>query len=668
MFFHEGMVSAINAKQVEVKFNQAVDADTLFNDTTGIKTANVSISRTTQDATTAAKNLPNVAGTTGSLSDDGKTLTLTLPVANTDYLDGTYVVTVTEAVKSKDQSKTLKAYTGTFSTSDVKNPVVTGATYSVTSGFKLTLSEPVSTLPSTIRVNGVDVQGSATLADDNTTIVVPKPVGVAAGSTVTLYVAGSTDFAGNQLSPFNGSTVVTNDTTAVQITSLTQATSNKVRVVFNKPIATTDANAKLATTVLRNGVNYTDFTIAKNTAVDKTGKTFDITLGSSTTGPDFGNLYGTNVTSASLVVAFGDQLIADYYGNKLSATSQSINVSKDVTAPTVVSTKLSADGKSIDVKFSQALSAKDAAKMEIRKDGASVTNSVDAATTLIDGTDATVLHVTPGTGLVATPGTTKLASGTYSVRLQDGAVTNVNGITVSGSTLPNVSVGSTTTDLTVSTVNNGVAAAGFNKFKVTFSEAVTGATALNAANYKLDGVALPAGTDVRFDGSAATGTVVLIDLPANTVNIGSVTNGTNAALHVSGVTTASNKTVLAKYDIVKVADNTASTLQSASLIASNVIKLSFDENLSGTFADIADILDDLAISAGGTSFAATDATATATISGKDVIITVTPGPTSNWTAVTTASTVTVKTLSGDQDIKDANGLAAKGNVSVTLAK
>ncbi|MBG9546893.1 hypothetical protein [Cytobacillus firmus] len=62
-----------------------------------------------------------------------------------------------------------------------------------------------------------------------------------------------------------------------------------------------------------------------------------------------------------------------------------------------------------------------------------------------------------------------------------------------------------------------------------------------------------------------------------------------------------------------------------------------------------------------------NATASVSVSGKDLIITVVPGE-SNWSTVTGASTVNVKTLPANDDVKDANGVLVKDNVSVTLQK
>ncbi|SFA59082.1 S-layer homology domain-containing protein [Anoxybacillus pushchinoensis] len=657
-------VSAINAKQIKVTFNKAVDKNTVFsNVSTGALNAGVvTVKRTVNDTTDTNKNVDSSVDTiTGSLSADGKTLTLTVDVTGAKYFDGTYAVTVSDAVKTTD-GKTLTAYAGTFTAKDQTAPTVKEVVYNtITNEVEVTFAEPVTRVPDVVRLNGEPVSGVVFVSNTNQTKVkFTKPSSVAAGSTASIYVAGTTDAASNILSPYNGNVTFTNDASALQVTSVTQISSNKVKVVFNKSLASNDATIDGALTAIIDGrvVAAGDVTAALDTT-DTSNKTVIVTFSGSYTAPNY--FYGSSATSKAVTLTFANGVITDVFGKKLAATTQSITMTKDATGPQVVSAKIASNGVDIEVTFDEEIAnTGDTAKIVLRKDGVAMNTAASAVRKGATGDDAKVLVITPNAADLVSG---KLPAGTYTVRLEAGAIadahTNNNAVATT-----TVSKAATTTDLTATIATQ---AGQRNIFEVTFSEDVTTSSALNLANYKLDGAALPSGTDIYFKNGAANRTVV-IELPQGSINFGAVGTGANAVLAVSGVQTSSGKTVIPTSGTVLVEDNTPATLQSATLVGSNVLKLTFNENISASFADVADILDDIQISNGTTTFTAGDATHTASVSGKDLVITINPG-TSNWSAVTSSPTVTVKTLTGgDGDIKDVNGVTVKGDVSVTLTK
>lgn len=654
-------VSAINAKQLVVKFNKPIKTSTIIsNTTTGALVANtVTVSRTVADPNNPNKSVTSV---TGSLSEDGKTLTLTATGAT--YFDGTYALTIADSVETTDGKK-LTAYSGIVTASDKVAPTISKVEYNPATGnIEVTTSEPLIAAPDVLRINGTPVTGLTPVANtNNTKFTVTKPASVAAGSTASVYLAGGTDYAGNILTAFDGSVVITNDQSDVQVTSVTQLSSNKVKIVFNKPIASSNATIDNAITALIDGqtVGAANVTFAKDVN-DATGKTVIATFDTLYTAPNY--FYGT-ASSKVVTFVFANDQITDVYGKKLAATTQTVTMNKDVTGPKAVSAKVSQDGKYIEIKFDEVITnlttGASNANITLRKDGVAVAmNGANASVSIIadENGDNKVLRVSPDS-------TATLAAGTYTVRLAAGTVQDVH--TNSSDVVSiNATVDSTTTNLTATLANLGGAN---NQFQVTFSEAV-GNSALERTNYTLDGKMLPEGTDIYFADS--TKTKVNIVLPANSINVGAVGGSSaanNAILGVSNVTTPTGKVVVATSGTVKVEDNTAAILQSATLVANNVLKLTFNENISASFTNLSDILDDIQISNGTTSFAAGDATATVSVSGKDLVITVVPGTTDNWSTVTSSSTVTVKTLNtGDGDIKDVNGVIVKGNVSVTLVK
>ncbi|WP_171334943.1 S-layer homology domain-containing protein [Anoxybacillus sp. EFIL] len=656
-------VSAINAKQIEVKFNKAVDKSTIFSNVTAgtLNTGVITVKRTVNDTDTN-KNVDTTSDTvTASLSEDGKTLTLTLDVTSSKYFEGTYAVTVSDAVKTTE-GKAITAYAGTFTVKDQTAPTVKEVVYNtITNEVEVTFAEPVTRVPDVVRLNGEPVSGVVFVSNTNQTKVkFTKPSSVAAGSTASIYVAGTTDAASNILSPYNGNVTFTNDASALQVTSVTQISSNKVKVVFNKSLASNDATIDGALTAIIDGtvVAAGDVTAALDTT-DTSNKTVIVTFSGSYTAPNY--FYGSSATSKAVTLTFANDVITDVFGKKLAATTQSITMTKDATGPQVVSAKIASNGVDIEVTFDEEIAnTGDTAKIVLRKDGVAMNTAASAVRKGATGDDAKVLVITPNTADLVSG---KLPAGTYTVRLEAGAIadahTNNNAVATT-----TVSKAATTTDLTATIATQ---AGQRNIFEVTFSEDVTTSSALNLANYKLDGAALPSGTDIYFKNGAANRTVV-IELPQGSINFGAVGTGANAVLAVSGVQTSSGKTVIPTSGTVLVEDNTPATLQSATLVGSNVLKLTFNENISASFADVADILDDIQISNGTTTFTAGNATHTASVSGKDLVITINPG-TSNWSTVTSSPTVTVKTLTGgDGDIKDVNGVTVKGDVSVTLTK
>lgn len=660
-------VSAINAKELVVKFNKAIDKSTVIADaTTGTLVANtITVGRTVAD-TDPNKNVSSVKG---SLSEDGKTLTLT--AAGATYFDGTYALTIADSVKTTD-GKALTAYAGTFTAKDTVAPSATGVTFNtVTGNIEVTFSEPLIAKPDVVRVNGQPIAAAdITLSGDAKKITFAKPTSLAAGSSAEIYVTGAKDAAGNSLAPFTGSVTITNDATALQVASITQVASNKVKVVFNKSIATSEANVDDAINVILGGVTLGDAeVVVTKDASDTSNKTYFVEIQKSgTTAPNY--FYGTD-SSKALTFVFVDQAIADVFGQKLATTTQTVTMTKDVAGPKFVSAKVGTTNGTIEVTLDEEISSSvDASKITVRKDGIALSNPVTAAKKGSSNGAEKVLVITLEPADLDANG--KLNAGTYSVRLDSGAVqdvhTNKNDIITTS-----VTKDATTTDLTatISTV-----AGQRNKFEVVYSESVT-SSALNPANYTLDGKALPAGTDIYFKGSTGVDArTAVIVLPSNSINIGVVGTGVNASLAVKDVVTSTGKKVVPTSGTVLVEDNTPAKLKSATLIGSNILKLTFDENITASgVSTLANVLSELEIKAtDGTALTAgTTGSATVSTSGKDLIITITPGD-SNWSTVTGSSTVTVKTLdSGSTDgltdlILDANGVKVKAGEAVTLTK
>jgi len=648
-------VSAINLKQIEVKFTTELNESSVV-------IGNFELG--TQSDVTAAFG----AGWTASLKADKKTVVLNYSGATPLTAEKVYFIkTVAGGLKAANGTEVTvetKQFTTPKADADVTAPVVTGTAFDTAGNLEITFSEPIAAAPAVVRVNNVDVTGATLVKVDDTKYEITAAgltaAGVKANVASTIYIAGAKDDAGNDLTAYNGTFTKVTDTTKPAVKEIKQLTDTTFAVYFTEALA----------------AGATDFATGDLTAINTAGVTSTPAVGAATTDaagatyyPVTLPAYAAGQSSQTLTLVFAQDSVKDAAANGNEAYTTTKTFTKDASAPTFVSTKLVNDvnGKptKVEVAFNEALSAETDALVQVLKDGVLQSNIV----TTIKGTDNKVVELDFGTGA-------NLPAGTFTIVFKAGAVLdnagtpNPNAEFTTTVTVPGTTV-APTIDVTASQTLSSTA----NQFKVKFAQGVNNASALNLANYKLDGVALDStkaqNPYIQID--VDNNPIVVIELKDGWNNIGNAPAGSNAVLTVSGVKDSNNVTIADTNITVKRADNKAATLVSATKVAPNVLKLTFDESLSATFADITDILDDVVISDGTNTFAATAvapgtnaATATGTISGMDLIITVDPQD-SNWATVTGASKVTVKTVNtGDGDIKDANGLEVKADVSVNL--
>ncbi|KXG08422.1 hypothetical protein AT864_03118 [Anoxybacillus sp. P3H1B] len=502
-------VSAINAKQIVVKFNSELSSDT---------TVAGDASETTLYA------LDGVNPTSAVLSQDKKSVTLTFAgdVEGTDQVLVVNPVVTTKKDKDGNVVKTEK-YSQVFSYTDEVKPEVVGTSYA---NGKITLefSEPIGQLPTVVRVNGTPVPVTAIAAGD-----APNKVDVtytlAAGSTANLYVAGAKDAstAANEMSLFNGTVIApAADTGKPQVVGVQVTGQNTAKVTLSEAITQSSVAAKL-----QKGATQYDVTLEKDTT-DTTEKTYTLTVDLNGATAGDGIFSGTSTSETfTLYIAAGAMTDTATPANSNDLFSTSLTFNKDVKAPAFVSSQVSSDNKKLQFKFDEDLTVvgSDANIVVKNADGVKV-DVVDAETTL-KSDDAKTYEVDLKSGDVA------LDAGTYTVTIPAGFFTDKYG-NQSAAVTSTFTVGAPsnadTTKPTATVRNVGTN----NVFEVAYSEEVT-SSALNLANYKLDGKSLPEGTDIYFT-SASKNTVNIV-LPANSINIGDQTNGANAILTVSGVAT-----------------------------------------------------------------------------------------------------------------------------------
>lgn len=329
-------VTTPNAKQLVVKFNRAIDPETIIENVYGNSTL-VNGLVEVNPLSGALRVSPDAADVT--LAADGTEAWITFQ--NNEYLKGQYTVIVNDDVRTIS-NEVIPAFTDLINVNDVVAPsvvTVTSVAKTTTNKVYLKLSEPVRLTGLIAYVNGsaATVSRDAYAPLDEVTLTTAT---LNSGATYDVSIRNLSDFAGNTITPnpFATKVTVSSDVAAPQIVSLTATGEKKVTVVFNKNM---DFNSLSNNIRLLdpNGESKGMFTV--NRGADQ--KTFTLTspLGEI---PSSGTFTGTIVFGAG---------VKDSLGNTLgSALSQPITFTKDTTAPTVTSTVYRA-GTGIVVKFSE---------------------------------------------------------------------------------------------------------------------------------------------------------------------------------------------------------------------------------------------------------------------------------------------------------------------------
>ena len=626
-------VSAINGKQLVVNFNTAVDEDSVITTpgtTDTLQAGVVAVTRTSTDTHTADV-APALTAYAASLSEDGKTLTITAD--STKFFKGNYDVAVKGVVSGND---TLENYYGKFTAADTTGPVVNAVSYNqVSDKFEVTLSEPVDALTGeVIRVNGNPIAFDA--------ISVPtKKLTFARGSVefdknATLYIAGIKDAAGNLMTSYNGSILATADASALTVKSVQQVSNQVARVTFNKALDTA-SDTKIKGAVATNGlvVTKTDGTVttsytvaAAPTAVNPDGNVYDITFADAT--------YASGKTSYTFTVTFVAKAFKGVSGTENAVTTQSVTLNKDVVAPTVVSTALNYAGTAIEVTISEPINALSIvpASVKLRRDGAELTG-VGAA--LKTGTN-NVIEVTTTDLTALTAG--KLKAGSYLVRFETAAFTDVNAVDVAATNAPVVTVGASAAN----PLDVVLAQGGTNAFTVTAPAGQTFTTAsLTYTHYTLDGVVIPANSDITLDN---TRSVITVKLPTTE----SVKITGSALFAVNGLSLESGAALNNATKTLAVTDNTAATITNVQVIGTDVY-VTFNEDLTAPAA-LTNAASAFVVTVNGTDLLAADVTDLAAVLGnaKQVKFSLVAAP---------SVTPVVKVLTGQTVLKDANGVNVK---------
>jgi len=520
-------VSAVNATQVQVKFNVAVDK-THVESNAGLVTIN------------------NTGAASAKLSGDGKTATFTF--ASSTSVEVTDGVLVVNPVKTaKDTSKTTVKFTRVFTYKDTVRPTVTNTTYTDYQNAVIHFSEPISNLGSVTTSNGNVVVG--TLAADG--LSVPVSLTAAAEGSYTVTLVGATDKAGNLITPNPVTVSLTKaktDTVKPAVASVTASGTKNLSIKFTEalsgvPIVTVTGGG--ATTVTQDGTDPTKYNVVLTNAV-------------------------TGLQTVSVAAGY-----ADPSGNTGDAYSTLVEFKADSTAPSYVNHQVNTIGGTqyLVVSYDEAVDTTAGTVSGSYVDANSVTHPVANLGTV-------TLHDANGDGVNESVKVelTGKAAGNYSVTLPAGLAKDVTGNTSASRTV-NFALGTVanSTKPVVSSVDTQTTKANANKITVNFNIDVTAATALNPNNYTVEGQNVFSAA--IFDGNQKTVTLTLKD-DAITIDGNRILTVKNVA-GVNGVVMDTHS-VAYSFD-----ENVKPTITTAKLTAANNIELTFSENMaSGTIAAV----------------------------------------------------------------------------------
>ncbi|WP_010302306.1 hypothetical protein [Kurthia senegalensis] len=559
-------VTAINAKQIKVKFSKAVG--------NGVTTpANYEV-KTVAGATANTVTSVTVV--------DDKTVILNLTSGYTVSTD--LVVSISGIYEAGSIKETLPKYSTVINVNDTKDPEVESVSSKTSTNaaqvVTVKLSEPIQSAPA-VKINGNLISTGVSL-DATGTILTISGLNLAADKTHSLEVLNYKDFANNSVVYTKKDFSITKDTT-VATGKAAVLQDNKVQVTFDKAItAASLANVDILRYDSTTG-EYKKVALDTTTpyAQDTTGKiaTFNIAAAEET------NFFGLNDSKEELIVKVKSGVV-DTTGNAVTPFEEKVVANQDVTGPALQEVTFKKDSKGAvtalyftyneDLTFG---SARALAASEISYTDVTTNNTVDLST--VFGTAPQISLATDGKTLVVTPdtgATQKFLSGSYSFTAA-AALAKDTSFAQNDNTRGSKTVdfGQVANQVSVSSASINTLSAVDNKLTITFSKAVTAASAKDPANYSINGKTLPATTVIKV----VNDTTVEFTLPSDTV----AKSDGSAVLAVDGVKAQdSSATFKAYVGTINALDNTR-PVATSTLLSNGLIQLTFSEAVTAAAAD-----------------------------------------------------------------------------------
>jgi len=499
------------------------------------------------------------AGTlTGSFDATNKVLTVTAQIGAFSF-NGQYVLTVTPVVTDAN-GKAITAYSGIVTDTDTVRPTAT-LSYPSNGVARVTFTEPMNVASNAAIEAAMSITAPAGAATVAPTGLVTKAADnsyfdintstFTADKDYTVTLIGLKDYAANLISANPTTLTVRNsvvDNVAPTVTGITITDDTHFTIQFSEKLS---------------GVPTVTSSVTSATCtptVDATDNTkYNVVVG------------GTPVAGIqTITVASG---CTDLSANAGAVWSKLVDLKADTTNPTYVSSEVKTIGADqyLLVKYSENVTLGTAS---IALTGTYVgADAITHALSPIASTDASQYLIAPATK-TNTIKITGLVAGTYTASVDSTLVTDI-------ATVPNAAaaqavtftVGATVdaTTVPVPTVAN-VQLANINQVVVTFNTDVTAATALNVANYAVEGQNVF--SSAIFSGDAKT--VVL------TLKPGAIVLPGDRVFAINNVTTPGGQVMVAFSGTSTFKENVAPTIVSAKLTNVTTITVTFAENVTGT--------------------------------------------------------------------------------------
>ncbi|WP_214730311.1 hypothetical protein [Exiguobacterium sp. s195] len=553
-------VKAINATQVEVAFNKAVDAKSVFAD---------GVSGTLATGVLKFRSIDSVTdGTlTGKLSEDGKTLVIT----STQLLEKRYDVEI-DKVKTVTGVSVEKFGKILTIEKDAVAPSIVGTERITATKVKVKFSEPMTSAGSTtfkladgtvvsgITGEGVLVDGGMAVELDLSNASVPV------GKEIIATIIGAADKAGNLLTP-NPATVSIQkgdkDGVAPTVSSVVQSGAKTFEITFSEALSTKPSVSIDGAPVAAGKISI-DSKDAKKVIVE-----------------------ASTVLSGDKVVTISGAI--DGSGEVQTATNRVVKFVSDTVAPKIVSSAVVVDAtdkaeyleltfdKNVDLTATPRIDVQDSSYV---KDF--VTTSIDGDLTAFDpiaiaykdADNKKVLRVKLDTLLA----TSDVEGAKYALNFALTGVTSEFGVAVTSGTASftrgkdgvpanmTVQTLAAVTPIAQSPSNN-------NEIIVSFTENVDAATATNVANYIVGGAIVESATV-----NSADTKVVTLKLKADSNTFTGARNVTVQNVKAAGSSVAMNTTTLP----ITLKENVAPTVTAKLGADLKTITLTFSEVVSET--------------------------------------------------------------------------------------
>ncbi|WOV84912.1 S-layer homology domain-containing protein [Sporosarcina jeotgali] len=555
-------VEAISGTQVQVKFTEAVNSATLF--------ANGKMGEFKKDVFTMSPvgSAEKTGAVSGMLSEDGKTLTVTTG----NVVKGDYTVVINQLMTKDD--KVIEKFSKVVTiAADTTAPKVLTTEKVNSTQYVVKFSEPMQTLGSITYKdeNGKTLNNVETVFNEGDSEVLFKlPASIEAGKSVKVQMVAAKDMSGNLISPNPTELTLTKgkkDGQAPTVNSIEQISAKQFTVTFSEELVGNPAvtiGGKEATKVEVNPENPLEYVVTTES---------DLTTAQTVVVDSYSDLSGETGTKYSKVVTFSqDNEAPAVTSTNVVADSNDLKqyveftFNKDVNIDTA---QVTVQGKYVKNYITTSIGQLDAKSLAYKEEGNKKVVRV-ALKDLLNGKDfeGAAYDLTYSLEDVKSDANIALKEKTGELkftRVADGTPVNTRVVAVK-------------TALKNEEDNNQVI--------VTFDQAVEGSTAVNKANYSINGASIDNVTLLPVAKNKTQQAVLHLTPGSNDFN------GERAMTIQNVKALGSTQTMAAWNGTINLNENIAPTVKSAKLTDTKEITLTFSEAVtSGTEIDFEILID-----------------------------------------------------------------------------